>query len=146
MNFLRKKGVFSGKAQFSIEYLIMMGFTLLLIIPTIIIFANESTNIKSDIALSQINKVALKLSEKAEEVYYQGAPSRTTIRTNLPSGIENISISGKDIVFIYSGYGNSTITVIETAQVNVTGNISIRQGVHNILIKSEGDYVSITET
>lgn len=142
-----KKGVkFSRKAQFSMEYLLMMGFALLLLIPTIYLFINESNNIKSDIALSQLNKISLKLSEKSEEVYYQGAPSRTTITANFPYGIKNISIQGKDILFIYEGYENSTLTVLQTCQINVTGNISTKAGVHNILIKSEGEYVSISET
>lgn len=142
---MKKEVNFRSKAQFSMEYLLMMGFTLMLLIPTIILFASESNNIKSDMGLSQITQITIKLSEKAEEMYYQGSPSRTTVKASFPEHIENITISGKDIVFYYRNSDNTLQTIVQTCQINVTGNLSVSKGIHFILIKSEGDYVSIEE-
>lgn len=144
---MTKRGVDSScKAQFSMEYLMMMGFALLLLIPTIFLFATESENIKSDIAMSHATQVARKIADKAEEVYYQGEPSRTTIKVNIPQGIENITFDNKEIIIYLRNPDNVILAIIESSPVNITGNVSSKEGVHFIQIKSEGDYVSVSET
>ena len=133
------------KGQISIEYLFMMGFTLLLLIPTIILFASESENIKSDIAAAHATQVARKIADKAEEMYYQGAPSKTTIMVSIPEGIENISFENKEIEISYRTSDNALEDIVQISPINMTGGINCTEGVHNIEIQSEGDYVSISE-
>lgn len=124
----------------------MMGFTLLLLIPTIILFATESNNLQSDIAASHATQIARKIADKAEEVYYQGAPSKTTIRISIPKGVENITFSSKEVIISYRNPDNLLQEIIQNTPINISGNISASVGVHFISIKSEGDYVSVSET
>jgi hypothetical protein len=127
------------------EYLLMMGFTLLLLIPIMILFATESNNIKSDIAASHATQIARKIADKAEEMYYQGEPSKTTIRVNIPQGIENITFQNREVVIYYKTPDGVLQEIIQVTPINISGSISSLQGIHLISIKSEGDYVSISE-
>jgi len=143
----KKEGSISTrKAQFSIEYLMMMGFALMLLIPIIVLFASESQNMKSDIAVSQLNQVAMKIADKAEEVYYQGQPSRTTIKVSIPQGVKNITFSNNEIIFNFLNPDNVVLQVEQDTPINVTGNISSNAGIHFIQIESEGEYVLVSET
>ncbi len=124
----------------------MMGFALLLLIPTIIIFARESGNIKSDIAASQATQIVRKIADKAEEVYYQGDPSRTTIRVNMPDGVQNITFNNREVVISFKNSDDIVQEISQVTPINMTGNLSSAKGVHFIQIKSEGEYVSVTES
>ena len=143
---MKKEVKYFKKSQFSMEYLLMMGFSLLLLIPTVILFATESQNIKSDISTSQATKVAREIADKAEDIYYQGTPSKTTIRVSIPSGVENITFQNKEVVITYRNPDNVLQEIVQITPINISGDISSAAGVHFIVIKSEGDYVSISET
>ena len=123
-----------------------MGFTLVLLIPTILLFATESEHIKSDIAISQASQIAREIAYKAEEMYYQGEPSKTTLKVNIPRGIENMTFQNKEIIIYYKTSDNVILDISQITPINISGNISTVQGVHLIAIKSEGDYVSVSET
>ena len=143
---MNKKEVRGKKSQFSMEYVMMMGFTLLLLMPTIIIFATEQNNIKSDIAASHATQIARKLAEKSEEMFYQGAPSRTTIKISIPHGVENITFQNQDVVVGFRNQENVLNEIIESTSVNITGFIDVKNsGVYFIQIKAEGDYVNVTQ-
>ena len=134
------------QAQFSIEYMVMMGFALLLLLPTILLFATEKENIKSDIAASQATQIARKIADKAEEIYYQGAPSRTTLKVYMPRGVESITFSNREVVISFRTSANVLSDIVEVTPVNITGSISPASGIHYIEIKSEGDYILVSET
>ncbi|MBR9690919.1 hypothetical protein GOV08_04515, partial [Candidatus Woesearchaeota archaeon] len=105
----------------------------------------ESENIKSDIAASHATQIARKIAEKAEEMYYQGTPSRTTIKVSIPKGIESIEFNNREVVINFTTPDNVVQQIIQVTPINITGSVSSEQGVHFILIKSEGDYVNVTE-
>jgi len=124
----------------------MMGFSMLMLIPIILLFATESQNIKSDIAASHATQVARKIADKAEEMYYQGEPSRTTIRVSIPQGVESIEFQNKEVIINYKTPDNIIQQIIQITPVNITGNISSAKGIHFIEIKSEGEYILVSDT
>lgn len=141
-----KKEVFGiKKGQFSVEYLLMMGFTMLLLLPTIILFVTESQNIRYDISASQATQIARKIADKAEEMYYQGEPSKTTLKVYIPTGVFEIRCANNTIAVSLLTPDNAEQEILQFTAINITGNFSTSSGIYYIEIKSEGDFVSVKE-
>lgn len=134
------------KAQVSMEFIIIVGFVFLLTIPLVIVFFEQTTIIKDAISTNHIRNIAIRITDRAETIYYLGEPSKTTIKTQFPENIERINITTKAVIFEYRNSKNDLRPIIVTSAVNLSGNISINQGIHNIEIESLGGLVSITES
>lgn len=141
-----KKEVKSKKSQFSMEYLLMMGFTFMLLIPTIILFAQQQNNIESDMSASQATQIARKIADKSEEMYYQGEPSRTTLKVFIPNGVENITFDNMTIIVYFKDSDGVIHDIVQEAPVTINGTIGNSNGLHVIEIRSMGDYIFINET
>ncbi len=131
------------KGQLSVEYLIVVGFALLMTIPTVIIFFSQSNSNIESVNNAQAQIVVRKIIDSAEKVYYLGPPSQTRIKATMPAGIENITITNRAIkvTMISSGGQND---IVEGSDVNITGNLSAISGTVYIKIQSIGDTVNIT--
>jgi len=78
------------KAQASAEYILVSSLILLIILPTIYIFYSYSNKSSEEIRQSQVNKVGTDIVDAAEQVYYLGEPSKTTLDAIMPDGVEKI--------------------------------------------------------
>ncbi len=85
--------------QVSIEYLLVTGFSFMLIAPLFIVFYTQSDAIRADLTEAQAHSAALALVESAQRVYYQGPPSRETVSITIPKDIQNITIYNDSVVF-----------------------------------------------
>ena len=132
------------KGQISTEYLIVVGFALLLTIPTVIVFFTESSKNVAEVNTIQAKQIARKIVDNAEEVYYLGAPSTTTIKVIMPQGIQNITIKNRYILITLNGAGQTPNQVLEQSLVNITGNLTPGSGMHTIRIENLGDRVNIS--
>ena len=77
-------------------------------------------------------------------VYMQGYPAQYSEYIILPNNVESIIIDGNTLL-INLRTGNLTASISESTLGNVTGNISVQQGGHKVIVKSEEGYVNITE-
>jgi uncharacterized protein (UPF0333 family) len=132
------------KAQVSMEYLIIVGFVAVIVIPMIIIFYSYADRTEDEIISNQVQKISLKISDAAEAMYYLGEPSRTRIRAYFPNNINNISIGNNEITFIMRTKDGIDHIVVYTP-VPVLGSLDPHSGYHNINIRSKGGYVEITD-
>jgi len=122
------------------EYMLIVGFSLLVIIPLIIIFFINSGEITERMGYNQVNQIALKIVEASESVYYLGEPSQTMITTNFPSMVSSIALSGKSVVFtVETSAGMSDI--VQVSKVNLTGSLSPEEGIHYIRIQATEDSI-----
>src|SRR4030043_750560 len=98
---MKKRGHIKAciRAQISLEFLIVVGFALLMTFPLVIIFYQQSNNINTEVTSSQADKVASEIRDAADEVYYLGSPSKKTITVFLPENVKGVRISGNTIVF-----------------------------------------------
>ena len=80
------------KSQYAVEYLLIVGIGLLILIPSIAIFYNYSIEQTEEAISSRVNSIGRAIVNNAETVYYMGAPSRRTIEQEFPDKIHNISI------------------------------------------------------
>ena len=126
------------------EYLVIVGFVMVLVIPMIIIFYTYSDRTEDEIISNQVQKIGLKLGDSAEAMYYLGEPSRTRVRAYFPKNIRNITIGNNEITFIVNTKSGLDHVVIYTT-VPIQGDLEIHSGYHNINIRSMGGYVEISD-
>jgi len=131
------------KAQISMEYLVIVGFVAVIVIPMIIIFYTYAGRTEDQIVSNQIQKIGLKLGDSSESMYYLGEPSRTKVRAYFPKNINSITVGNNEIVFIVNTkQGVDHIVIYST--VPISGSIDPHSGYHNMNIQSRGSYVEIT--
>ncbi len=132
------------KAQISMEYLSIVGFTLVLVTILTLIQAQQREDSNILIVTSQLDKIARELSDISEEVFYLGKPALTTVKVFMPANIDSVYIGNHTVLFRIRTAGQ--LTHIERyTNANVTGNISTSQGIKFIKVRSEGNYVCILE-
>lgn len=139
---MKKRG--KNKAQVSLEFLMVMGFAFLMIIPLTIIFYQQSATIDQEITAGQVDKVASEIRDAADEVFYLGAPSKKTVTVYLSEGVQSISISGSRIVFTVSSPGGD-YEVVKWSAGNVSGSIQAHKGIHVVTVEAFDTYVSISD-
>lgn len=133
------------KAQVSMEYLIIFGIAFAMTLPLIVIYAKQTGNVQADVTHAQVYKVASKISDYAEQVYYMGEPSQRTLEINFPAGINHVTLNGSMIIFNVTTT-DLTYDVVKETTANITGNIKTFEGMHVLVIKAESSFVSITDT
>jgi uncharacterized protein (UPF0333 family) len=133
-----------SKAQISMEYLIIFSIAFAMTLPLIVIYARQTGNIQADVTHSQIYKVASKIGDYAEQVYYMGEPSQRTLEISFPAGINSITLNGSLIIFNVTTT-DLTYDVVAETTANVTGNIKTFEGNHIIVFRAESNVVNITD-
>ncbi len=126
------------------EYLVIVGFITVMVIPMLIIFYSYADRTEDEIVSNQIQKIALKVSDSAEAMYYLGEPSRTRIRTYFPKNIANITIGNNEVTFIMNTKNGFDHIVIYTS-IPIQGTLNTHSGYHNINVRSRGSYVEISD-
>ncbi len=136
-------GNFSTKAQISMEYLIIVGFVLVITIPLILIFSTHSTEMNENVIANQVDNIASKIVDSAESVYYLGESSRITFRVQIPKKVTAVTIGNNEVVFQISKLAGID-EVVKYTPVPINGSISAESGIYNIVIESKGDYVWVS--
>ena len=77
------------KSQVSVEYMLIMGFTVLMTLPLLLIYYTYSSESGDTVATSQALQIARRIVDASESVYYLGKPSQTTLKLNFPDNIKN---------------------------------------------------------
>jgi hypothetical protein len=139
-----KRSRLSLKAQVSMEYLIIFGIAFAMTLPLIIIYAQQTGNIQADVTQMQMYKVASKISDYAEQVYYMGAPSQRTLNINFPAGVKSVTLQDHLITFNVTTTDLSYQVVKETTA-NVTGSIRSFEGQHILTFVAQTNSVLITD-
>lgn len=80
------------KAQFAMEYLMVVGFSLAILVPAIAILYNEYTNSQTQVDVEHLSTVAREIIFQAEKIYYQGAPSQTQVEVFFPESIDMVKL------------------------------------------------------
>jgi hypothetical protein len=132
------------KSQSASEYLIVMGIVMFVIIATFIIYFQYSEQNQLTVSTAQADRLAKKIVDAAEEVYYLGKPSRNTIQVYMPASVHEIVISPNEFNVRVKTVGG--ITDIETkSNVPLTGSISATQGVKYIELTATDTNVCVVE-
>ncbi len=131
------------KSQVAMEYIILVGFVLVIIIPLIVLFYSQSSDITVQVKSQQVQSIGQNIVDNAESVYYLGEPSKVQIKIQLPENIKNTSINSKSIVFTLRTESGLTDVVVPS-RVNISGSLPKSSGIHLVIIENKGNYVNIT--
>ncbi len=147
------KNFFRGRrAQFAMEYLLVIAFSVVIILPVINYLYQEYDANRSEVYLDQMHQFSNELVFQAEKIYYQGFPSKTIVSAYFPPGIKSIIINSS-ANFIEVLFDNDFNPPIVISRVPISGSLKTFSGPHNVLLEvvdagpagPEGDYVRISD-
>lgn len=131
------------KAQIATEYLIVVSFALMVLIPYILYLQTVSQNFSEENALTSASNSVQKIGQAADWVYSQGEPAKLKILIQIPNNIENISFLDKTIIWkVRTSSGVSDIYYNSVA--NLTGSLPTNPGYYNVLVQASKNKVSIS--
>ncbi|MBI4154810.1 class III signal peptide-containing protein [Candidatus Woesearchaeota archaeon] len=122
------------RGQASVEYLILVGIMLALLIP---LFYYSLTEISNNLRISQAENAVNLIAGKIDNIYTLGQGNRETVKIIIPKGtvslgvIQNKSIELKLLIF-----GNQTEIFKNTKANNIIGNFPTESGIY--LLQIEG--------
>ena len=135
----------NSMGQAAMEYIILTGIVLAIIIPLMVVFYNQSEDITLQVKSQQVRKIGEKIIDTAESVSYLGEPSRIQLKVYIPEGINAVSVVDKGIIFtIDTKLGENQVIV--PSDVNMSGSIPITPGYHTISIENRDNYIFVSKT
>src|SRR3989344_4491163 len=111
------------KGQSSLEYLLIVGITFAIIIPTTYLFYNYSKESSQEITDAQVIQFGRTLVDTAESIFYSGQGSKTVLDMNVPEKITSaIIIDGRELVLNMSTpFGVSEIVFFSSVNLTAPG-------------------------
>jgi len=133
------------KGQVSIEFIMVVGFALMMTLPLIVIFFRQSESLQTEITGSQVDKVASEIRDAADEVYYLGSPSRKSLTLYFPDDVTNVTLLDNKIIF-WVDSADGDYEIVKWAVVNLSGSIQSFGGIHRISVESKDSYVLVSDS
>lgn len=91
---------FHSKTQASMEYLLVVALTLVIIVPTSYIFYNYSKESSEELTDAQIIKIGRSIVDASESIFFSGQGSKTVLELNIPENVNSVVIiDGIELVF-----------------------------------------------
>lgn len=144
------------KGQISVEYLMILGVTFVMIIGASYVFYNYSQSTNTEIVKSQVNVLGNKLVNQAEAIYSVGEGSLVRLPLTVPEEVEEIYVvdSNTLVIAINTPSGTSDSIFFTDFPIDGTANRPgggrtigpIYEGKMEITIQSRGSYVLFNST
>jgi uncharacterized protein (UPF0333 family) len=137
------------KSQVATEYLIIVSFALMVLIPFILYLTNVSQNFSEDNTLTVASDSVQKIGQTADLVYSRGEPAKLTISILIPANVQEINFTNKTMTWkVRTSSGVSDVYYNSVA--NLTGNLSTTPGYYNVIVEATvnatGRWVNITRS
>lgn len=106
------------------EYLLIVGLTFAIILPTTYLFYNYSKESSQEITDAQITKIGRLIIDSSETIFYSGQGSKTILEINMPENVQTATlIDGRELVFnISTSFGISEIVFFSAVDITTTGS------------------------
>tara|TARA_Y100000034_G_scaffold129475_1_gene186019 strand:- start:5993 stop:7054 length:1062 start_codon:yes stop_codon:yes gene_type:complete len=131
------------RAQAATEYLMVIGFVVVLLLPGIYLYIQYSGESKDSITNAKVDAITNELVKAAEQVHSYGEGSQTSITVDLPENVVAITFQGNEIVFTVINSKGKQSEIVKVANVNLEGEVTLIQGTKKINIKSLGNSVTL---
>jgi hypothetical protein len=123
------------KLQIATEYLIIVSFALMVLIPYILYLYSASLQYQEQNSLTIASESVKKIGEACDWVYLQGEPAKLTLKIVVPKNVENITFLNKTIVWkVKTSAGLSD--VYYNCLANVTGSLPNREGEYLVSVEA----------
>ena len=131
------------KAQVAVEYMIIVGFAIMVLIPYILYLNDLTTNYSTEKRLALAKNCVDKLGETIDWVFSQGEGAKTKIELLIPDGTESIQFINKTIILkIRTSSGISDVSY--TAVANITGSIPTYPGYKIVFVEAVKGGVNVS--
>ena len=137
------------------EFILIFAFSLVIIIPLINYLYSEFQDNRQVLDTSQAQQVLDEISLKAQNTYYSGFPSRTTLEMYVPRGITSVesnwnksgTLRGELVFKVQQGSSSSDLVATFPFPINTSPTpMQLLEGKRKIMIKVEwNSIVNITE-
>jgi len=123
------------KLQIATEYLIIVSFALMVLIPYILYLYSASLQYQEQNSLTIASESVKKIGEACDWVYLQGEPAKLTLKILIPKNVENITFLNKTIVWkVRTSAGLSD--VYYNCLANVSGYLPNRDGEYLVSVEA----------
>ncbi len=110
-----------NRAQVSLEYMTMLGLSLIIFAGVIYIATTLVLTQKTQIDVDTAYMAVRGIRESADFIYVHGHPSKIQSTIHIPSSAESLSLQG-NVVRIKLSVGESFTDVYAVTRANMTGN------------------------
>ena len=112
-----------AKGQSSLEYILIVAITFVIIVPTTYLFYNYSRESGAELTDAQVTKIGRTIVDTSTSIFYSGQGSKTTLDVNIPDKIAGaVIIDGRELVFNMStGFGLSQLVFFSNVNLTTTG-------------------------
>ena len=132
------------KGQVSIEYLVVLGFLMLFIVPLLVLYSQTQKDTQDQLNEAQARRVGNLLRDAAERVYFAGDPAQETLQVYLPDKIESITLSNTSIVYTIRG-GARMYDLYIPSIAPLNGTLLTNKGVHVVTVRATQGVVTLSE-
>ncbi|MBU2633877.1 MAG: hypothetical protein KJ674_01390 [Nanoarchaeota archaeon] len=132
------------KSQVATEYLIIVGFVIVILVPITIMYIRYGGESSDTVTASKIEHITNEIVAAANSVYAYGEGSQTKIEVDFPSNIKSIEFSGKEVIFTFINSQNQEAEIVQIADIELEGEITLVPGNKQMIIKSLGTSISVT--
>jgi hypothetical protein len=132
------------RAQVGIEYLIVLGFAIFVIMGMLVIAFNYLESLRDNILINEVSTFADNVISASERVFYEGEPSKATIRGYLPRQVQQVEIIENSLFFTIET-SSGTAKRAYFSNVPLEGQINSTGTVIKLQILATENYVSIKE-
>ena len=91
------------RGQFSVEYIMIVAISLLILLPGIYIFRNYAFESNDRLLENRLNEVANSVLLRAKKMHYFGPPSKSVVEVEMPPSISNMFIKNQGTEY-YLGF------------------------------------------
>lgn len=87
------------KAQVAVEYLIIMGVALMILLPLSLYLNQTLMGYRDDTKISKAQNTVKKLGQNADWVHSQGPPAKVTVEVYVPEDVAEVSLNNNMILY-----------------------------------------------
>ncbi len=134
------------RSQAAMEYLMVAGIAFVIIVPMMYVLYQYTSDMGQDVSEAKIKKIGDDIVNSAEQIFYLGEPSRTTLRFDMPDGVHRIYVTGDRTLVFELGDQYSSREVAIFSNVDIVPYLmpqDFAKGKHNYKVEAERGHVSI---
>lgn len=130
------------KAQVAMEYMVIVSFALMVLIPFTIYLQTVSQNFSDDNALSIASNSVKNIGQAADWVHSQGVPAKLKVTILVPNNVQSIAFEGKTMTWkVRAGSGISDIYY--TSAADLSGSMPTSPSYYDVFIQATENGVSV---
>lgn len=137
-----------AKAQSALEFLMIVGISLVLIIPALLLFFYFTQDATYATITSRVENIGNAMIETAQQVYFYGNEAREVLTIDFPQKVLSLEIQNNhEIVFTLEVPGGTTQTVFYS-EIPMNGTFTeedVTQGIKQIKFENNQSMIEVSE-